>query len=116
MEHSQNQSQQTERIRALNDQYRQALPIVPGLAITSGIQAAFDDDLTAVFDAVRDFSDFCEDNDPYGEHDFGEIQMGSHAIYWKFDYYDTDLAYRSPDPSDPERTRRVLTIMLREEY
>ena len=56
------------------------------------------------------------DNDPYGEHDFGAFEYENHKLFWKIDYYNTDLTGGSPDASDPKVTTRVLTIMLRDEY
>jgi hypothetical protein len=66
---------------------------------------------------VRNFNDFTEDNDPHGEHDFGAFDIeGAGKIFWKIDYYDSDLQYGSEDPADPQKTTRVLTIMLASEY
>jgi hypothetical protein len=65
---------------------------------------------------VREYSDFTEDNDPFSEHDFGNFEYQGNTIYWKIDYYDNALSMGSPDPTDPAVTRRVLTILLSEEW
>jgi hypothetical protein len=59
---------------------------------------------------------FTEENDPYGEHDFGSIKHEDLVLFWKIDYYDLDMLHHSPDPSDEHVTKRVLTIMLASEY
>ena len=65
-------------------------------------------------EALRDA--FCEDNDPYGEHDFGAFEVEGEKLFWKIDYYDKALEHGSEDPADPTRTTRVLTVMLASEY
>ena len=67
-----------------------------------------------IYTAVRNFSRFTEDNDPYGEHDFGSLEIHGQRIFWKIDYYDQQLKY-GVDPLDPN-CRRVVTVMLAEEY
>ena len=53
----------------------------------------------------------------YGiEHDFGSFEADGHTIFFKIDYYDETLSVHSPDASDPAVTKRVITIMLAEEY
>nr|WP_295463723.1 DUF3768 domain-containing protein [Mesorhizobium sp.] len=37
-------------------------------------------------------------------------------VIFKIDYFDPTLLHRSDDPTDPNITRRVMTIMLTEEY
>ena len=71
-----------------------------------------------IAEAVRryDFSAAGMDNDPYGEHDFGAIEVGGRKYFWKIDYYDPTFSWHSEDPTDPDKTRRVLTIMRADEY
>ena len=101
------------KIRELNDQARQTLSGCR-VMVTQGIQQL--DRLNAILSAVREFNNFNSSNDPYGEHDFGKIELFGVAVFWKFDYYDLALEYGSEDPSDPAVTSRVLTIMLASEY
>jgi hypothetical protein len=67
---------------------------------------------------VRTYGEFTEGNDPWGEHDFGWFEVSAVGkVFWKIDYYaDPELAEGSPDPADPLRCFRVLTVMLAEEY
>lgn len=101
-------------IAALNDACR-AEPGA-GWMLTAGVQALGAAALAQMVAAVREFSDFSEDNDPHGEHDFGAFELGGQRLFWKIDYYDTKLTMASPDPADPDVTRRMLTLMLAEEY
>lgn len=84
--------------------------------ITRGVESLGDALIGKAFAAVRTFSTFTADNDPYGEHDFGIVELEGRKLFWKIDYYDHTLQCGSPDPSDPTITTRVLTIMLAEEY
>jgi hypothetical protein len=115
------QADKTEQIRALNDAFRTHPFIGAALAsnelvITRGVADYGNDFIDRAVTAVRRFSDFTEDNDPYGEHDFGSFDLDAVKLFWKIDYYDRKLEYGSPDPADPAVTRRVLTILLAEEY
>jgi hypothetical protein len=65
---------------------------------------------------VATFDDFMPENDPYGEHDFGAFDLAGRRFFWKIDQYDKNLEFGSSDPSDPEQTTRVLTLMLAEDY
>jgi len=65
---------------------------------------------------VADFSGFTQENDPFGEHDFGSFDLVGRKFFWKIDYYDKECEFGSGDPTDPEKTTRVLTLMLAQEY
>jgi len=103
----------TNLVRGLNDRFRQNL-CGGRVLVTPGIAAR--EDAEIIVTRVRTFDDFSEDNDPYGEHDFGAFDQDGDKIFWKIDYYDADLMAGSPDPADAAVTTRVLTIMLAEEY
>jgi len=106
----------TERIRELNDLYRSTVPFSPDLVMTSSVRESFGDFLPDLWRAVRDFNSFTESNDPWEEHDFGRLRVRDIEIFWKIDYYDLNLEYGSPDPSDKNVTRRVMTVYLPEEH
>jgi len=101
-------------IARLNDQHRAQSG--QGWLTTPGVQALGALAMVQAVAAVGAFSDFSEDNDPHGERDFGSFEIGGQRLFWKIDYYDLNLALASPDPADPAVTRRVLTLMLAEEY
>ncbi len=102
-------------IRHLNDQLRQSL--AGGvLVMTAGVIALGQACQVTILQAVAAFDSFDQDNDPYGEHDFGALEIQGERLFWKIDYYDRDLSAYSPDPADPSITTRVLTIMLAQEY
>lgn len=102
------------RVRDLNDALR-AHGIGGRLFATRGIHDLPDDLRTRVIDQVRVFDCFTPENDPYGEHDFGALEIDGMRVFFKIDYYGAN-GLHSPDPSDPTVTARVLTIMLADEY
>ena len=102
-------------VRGLNDQLRQNF--VGGMVmLTHGINALSDADRLAVMNKVRSFNNFTPDNDPHGEHDFGSFKHNAETYFWKIDCYDLQMLAHSPDPTDPSVTKRVLTIMMAQEY
>jgi hypothetical protein len=105
----------TEAIRALNDKLRQDLTTGTAL-ITAGVAALGAEAVARIVKTIAVYDDFCHENDPYEEHDFGSFEIDGHRLFFKIDYYDKSRTYHSPDSSDPSVTERVITIMLAEEY
>lgn len=99
-----------------NDNARKALGVGCRLVQTAGIDALPAADQSRIRELVELFDTFTEDNDPHGEHDFGAFVHNGRRVFWKIDYYDINYQYGSESPEDPKQTRRVLTIMLAEEY
>lgn len=84
--------------------------------MTSGVHSLGSHTVAHVLIAVREYDQFCPENDPHNEHDFGSFTCAGHRVCWKIDYYDTALEFGSPDPANPDHTVRVLTVMLASEY
>lgn len=117
----------TARIRELNDAFRQrgptwasalglARPDQDGWYITDGVHGFGPLFALEAVGMVQRFDGFAADNDPHGEHDFGAVEIAGQRVLWKIDYYDLELSHGSEDPANPNITRRVITIMLAEEY
>ena len=109
----QNQTQST--ISKQNDDFRTNLS-KGTLCLTRGIRALGKENVAQIIHKVRLFNNFNENNDPYGEHDFGAFKHEGKKIFFKINNYDTDFLFLSPDVTNPRVTNKVLTVMLAEEY
>ena len=98
-----------------NDNFRKHLS-QGTLVLTQGIRSNTSEDIKEIITKVRTFDTFDENNDPYGERDFGAFDYKGKRIFWKIDYYDQKFLYLSPDVSNPRLTNKVLTVMYAEEY
>ena len=106
-------------VRLKNDAFRKAVftrPQPDGKAIMTRAVANLAGMTKALlFHEIVNFDNFTEGNDPYGEHDFGCIELaGLPKVYWKIDYYeDATLVYGTEDRLN---AYRVLVVMFAEEY
>lgn len=103
------QTEEAIEIAKKNDAFRRS---GFGVTVTPGVQVL--EDLSGLIDEIRSFSEFTENNDPYGEHDFGTVYWLGEKVFWKIDYYDQNLEH-GEDPLSLD-CRRVLTVMLASEY
>ena len=124
--------EQTARIARLNDMARSAMGVACNAVATVGFRSLSASDQSSVRELIETYDAFDEDNDPHGERDFGTIyQLGCgrwtterprvrederERVFWKLDYYDREMRFGSEDAANPAITRRVLTIMLSDEY
>ncbi|MEW6450049.1 MAG: DUF3768 domain-containing protein [Pseudomonadota bacterium] len=99
----------------LNDAFRRT-PRLGVVVVTQGVAALGDEVAERTKRSIAEYDSFCPANDPYGEGDFGSLQMDGRVIFWKIDYFDTAMRMHSPDPADPTVTTRVMTVMLADEY
>jgi hypothetical protein len=107
------------RIRDLNDTFRRqqsnAAFMLGEFFKTPRIMELPWGEQWAIVDKVKKFEYFDLRLDPNELHDFGAFVHKDQRIFWKIDYIDPKLTRRSDDPSDPERTVRMLTIHLAED-
>ena len=103
------------KIALLNDAFRKSFS-GGKVMMTASVDALPSMVKAAALQQVATFSTFSEDNDPYGEHDFGSFELCSRKFFWRIDCYDKSCEFGSEDPADPEKTTRVLTLMLAEDY
>ena len=98
----------SKEIARRNDLLRRSIPCVspPNLVVlTRGVASLEQAEINQVLEKVRDFNEFTEQNDPWGEHDFGAFEHNGQRFFWKIDNYGGHGGYNL-----------ILTIMLAEEY
>ena len=100
------------KIALLNDAFRTTLSGGTVL-LTAGVHELPDMVKAAAIRKVVTFDEFTEDNDPYGEHDFGSFELCGRRFFWKIDLYEEPgVKSKNGEPV----VNRVLTIMLADEY
>jgi hypothetical protein len=108
-------SPDTDTIRKLHDAFRRSL--AGGCVVkTDGIAALPEMDQVEIILRIRMFDDFNKPSDPYGEHDFGSLYASGNKVFFEIEYFDKDLNFGSENPTDPEMTTRIMTVMLANEY
>ena len=105
----------TERTRSLKDGLREHVTENRTL-ISPGVAALGPAVVDRIVTTLKVFDDFCHDNDPYEEHDFGVFEVEGHRIAFQIDYFDGRLELDPPDLPHRHVTTRVITIMLSDEY
>ena len=112
----------TERITQLNDRCRHGLDPNARIMVTRNCLARLSGDgegiaevlaQAALLAAVRRYA-FQPGDGP--ERDFGAFDLQGQRVLFKIDYYDMTLEFGSDDPADASITRRVLTVMLADDY
>jgi hypothetical protein len=115
------------RIAAQNDAFRAhacgGVPYLPGCALrgcllcTAAVAAEGNAFAAACRAAVAAQTEFPEEDDPDGLHDFGAVEVHGRRVWWKIDLYANEtLHWGSERPDDPARTVRVLTILFPEDW
>ena len=103
------------RVAELNDAFRRSFSGGKVL-LTAGVHELPDMVKAEALHLVATYDAFDASNDPHAEHDFGSFELVGRKLFWKIDYYDKHMEHGSEDAADPEKTLRVLTLMLAHEY
>ena len=110
-----------ETIARLNDRCRMGLDRTARVVITRNCLSSFADldrpaeVIIAQARIMRAFRS-CAFSDDSPERDMAWITLDDVRLMIKIDYFDESLEWGSPDPADAAVTRRVMTIMLPEDY
>ena len=86
------------------------------LVMTQGVNALGPAFIMVLLERLASFNDFTFDNDPTGWHEFGALEVNDIKVWFKIDLYDLNYEVGSETPHDPDQTRRVMTLLLPQEY
>src|SRR5271167_4416795 len=89
-------------IRELNDAFRKSHdPRLGKVMLTAGVAGLSPEARAMAIETTKNFDAFNQDNDAYGEHDFGSFDVAGDTFFFKLDYYDRNFEFGSDDPADP---------------
>jgi hypothetical protein len=94
-----------DKVVALNDQLRTTFK-GGWVQMTRGVYDLDDRLRGRALSVLARYNKFASDS----EHDCGVFIFAGFAFEWRIEYRGKDGLGRSPDPADPEKTLRVLTL------
>ncbi len=102
-------------IALLNDRFRQGDRSLGTYKLSRQVLALPKQKQRQLYTMLHEFSDFNPQNDPRGERKSGKLVMDDVTYIWKIDYLDLSMTLLSDNPSDIERTVRVLSLFRADE-
>jgi hypothetical protein len=93
------------KIIELNDQFRTTFT-GGRVQMTPGVYELDAQVRGRALQVLSRYTKFTDDS----EHDWGVFIFAGYSFVWHIEYRDKDGTGLSPDPADPERTVRVLTL------
>ncbi len=94
------------KIALLNDAFRTTLS-GGSVLLSAGVNELPDMVKAAAIRKVVSFDEFNEDNDPYGEHDFGSFELCNRRFFWKIDT--TTAQWSTGARTRPTRTKQLAS-------
>ena len=104
-----------ELIARLNDKLR-TTGTGGTIMITQNVKRITGFDAATLAAVLANYEEFGPSSDPHRERDFGCLTLWRYDLLWKVDYYDSAAQFGSDDPTNPEVTHRVLTVMLASDW
>lgn len=111
-----------EAIAMLNDCFRCGDNRLGRYQVTPKVEELTPDELQELIGLVQAYSQFTPNDDPRGRHDFGQVDYKGKLYSWRIDYYDSNsneflgVLPNTKNLADPNRTKRVLTLMHASEW
>lgn len=98
-----------------NDYFRQQPPESEGFGrwLCSGsVNAQGLEFVLECFRAVKAYDVFTKENDPFGSHEMGFMEVQGQKVWWKIDLYNLAYDGGATMPTSLADTRRVLTVFF----
>jgi len=103
------------QIAELNVQFRQTFK-GGKIVCSESVKALPTTERIKLFSAIKAFSKFNEENDPYQERNFGSVTLNGERYFFMIDYFTLDLKSYSKNAADPSITKRIMTIVADKEF
>jgi uncharacterized protein DUF3768 len=92
----------------MNDNFRATLAMGGGVLMSRQFYELPAATKREAFECIATYRQFADD----GHHDAGLVILDGTPIVWRIEYRASDFKSPSPDPSDPDKTIRLLIVEL----